>query len=462
MHKWASTSAKSVLMAAGFVALGSGVAFADTDAATSGNGSVLGGNQAVANADIPVNLSGNAVSAILGTSGASTTDTGAAVVDHHHNEVATSGNGSVLGGNQLVVDGDVPVNVTGNAIGAVGGVAGAAATDTGALVAHGHHGHHGHDGHDGDEHEHDRQQGHEGHDGYDVEHQGHSHDDHDHEPDVATSGNGSILGGNQLVADLDVPVNVSGNAIGAVGGVAGAAATDTGALVYNGGGREHQSASADYTVEELLGEAVSNVSLLPDTSGVDAGILRQSAPREHQSAATSGNGSALGGNQLVAHLDVPVNLSGNAIGAVGGVAGAAATDTGALVLEKEPEVATSGNGSLVGGNQLVAHGDVPVNATGNAVAAVASLAGASSTDTGAAVVHQSATEHQAGALDAAPVVRDLPEIPVSQMLPVDYTLSETTAQAVREHAPEHADELPEAAPSVDVVGELLGAAGIGL
>ena len=362
MHKWASTSAKSVLMAAGFVALGSGVAFADTDAATSGNGSVLGGNQAVANADIPVNLSGNAVSAILGTSGASTTDTGAAVVDHHHNEVATSGNGSVLGGNQLVVDGDVPVNVTGNAIGAVGGVAGAAATDTGALVAHGHHGHHGHDGHDGDEHEHDRQQGHEGHDGYDVEHQGHSHDDHDHEPDVATSGNGSILGGNQLVADLDVPVNVSGNAIGAVGGVAGAAATDT----------------------------------------------------------------------------------------------------GALVLEKEPEVATSGNGSLVGGNQLVAHGDVPVNATGNAVAAVASLAGASSTDTGAAVVHQSATEHQAGALDAAPVVRDLPEIPVSQMLPVDYTLSETTAQAVREHAPEHADELPEAAPSVDVVGELLGAAGIGL
>ncbi|MFD3687617.1 hypothetical protein ACFWTE_22715 [Nocardiopsis sp. NPDC058631] len=364
MRKWASTSAKSVLMAAGFVALGSGVAFADTDAATSGNGSLLGGNQAVANADIPVNISGNAVSAILGTSGASSTSTGAAVVDHHN--------------------------------------------------------------------------------------------------EVATSGNGSVLGGNQLVADLDVPVNVSGNAIGAVGGVAGAAATDTGALVQNGGGRRHQSAAADYTVEELLGEAVSNISLLPDTSGVDAGILRQSAPREHQSVSTSGNGSALGGNQLVAHLDVPVNVSGNAIGAVGGVAGAAATDTGALVIEKEPEVVTSGNGSLVGGNQLVAHGDVPVNVTGNAVAAVASLAGASSTGDGAAVVHQSATEHQSGVLDAAPVVRDLPEIPVSQLLPVDYTLSETTAQAVREHAPEHADELPEAAPSVDVVGELLGAAGIGL
>ncbi|MFE3458483.1 chaplin family protein [Nocardiopsis aegyptia] len=49
---------------------------------------------------------------------------------------------------------------------------------------------------------------------------------------VFTSGNGSILGGNQLVADLDVPVNVCGNAI-AVLGVAGANCTDSGATVKN-------------------------------------------------------------------------------------------------------------------------------------------------------------------------------------------------------------------------------------
>ncbi|GAA0976283.1 hypothetical protein GCM10009551_011110 [Nocardiopsis tropica] len=459
MRKWASISAKSALMAAGFVALGTGVAFADTEPVTSGNGSILGGNQAVANLDVPVNVCGNAISAVLGTSGAQCTDSGAAVVDHHSGEVATSGNGSVLGGNQLVVDGDVPVNVSGNAIAAVGGIAGAAATDTGALVHEGgHHGHHGHHGHDERGHAHQQ-----GHDGYDVVHQGHEHHGHDHDPDVATSGNGSVAGGNQLVADLDVPVNVSGNAIGAVAGVAGAAATDTGALVHEGGGRHHQSAPAGLTAMDLVNEAVSNASILPDTSGVDAGILRQSAEREHQSGvATSGNGSLVGGNQLVAALDVPVNVSGNAIGAVGGVAGAAATDTGALVLEEEPHVATSGNGSAVGGNQLVAHADVPVNVTGNAVAAVASLAGASSTDNGAAVVHQSATEHQSGVLQDAPVVRDLPEIPVSQMLPVDYTLSETTHQAVAEHAPEHVDQLPAPAPSVDPVGALLGAAGVGL
>ncbi|MFD6949676.1 hypothetical protein A6A08_01530 [Nocardiopsis sp. TSRI0078] len=379
MRKWASTSVKSVLLTAGFVALGSGVAFADSDVASSGNGSVLGGNQAVVNADVPVNVAGNAVGAVLGTAGAGSTGSGAAVVHH------------------------------------------------------------------------DR-----------------------HGPDVATSGNGSLLGGNQLVVDAEVPVNVAGNAVGAVGGVAGAAATDTDALVHEGHGhRHHHSAPAEYTAMDLVDEAVSNASVLPvpDTSGVDAGVLHQSAPREHQSAghghrsiATSGNGSLLGGNQAVVDLDVPVNVAGNAIGAVGGMAGAASTDTGALVLEEEEDIATSGNGSAAGGNQLVVDGDVPVNVTGNAIAAVAGVAGASSTDDGAAVVHQSATEHQAGVLDSAPLVNELPEVPVSEMLPVNYEVSESTRQAVEQHAPEQADKLPESAPLevADPVGQVLGAAGVGL
>jgi hypothetical protein len=47
--------------------------------------------------------------------------------------------------------------------------------------------------------------------------------------DITTSGNGSILGGNQIVADLDVPINVCGNAI-AVLGVAGADCDKSGAV----------------------------------------------------------------------------------------------------------------------------------------------------------------------------------------------------------------------------------------
>ncbi|MGW8530427.1 MULTISPECIES: chaplin family protein [Nocardiopsidaceae] len=48
--------------------------------------------------------------------------------------------------------------------------------------------------------------------------------------DTVTSGNGSIGGGNQLNADLDVPLNVCGNAI-AILGLAGAQCTDSGAAV---------------------------------------------------------------------------------------------------------------------------------------------------------------------------------------------------------------------------------------
>ncbi|MEV2275754.1 hypothetical protein AB0I72_09215 [Nocardiopsis sp. NPDC049922] len=463
MSKWAGTSAKAMLLAAGFVALGTGVAFADGDIATSGNGSIAGGNQLVVDGDVPVNVCGNSIGAVLGVSGASCTGSTAAVIGGDR-DIATSGNGSILGGNQAVVDGDIPVNLSGNAIGALGGMAGAQATDTNAIVAREGDGRHGGSG-------------------------------------IASSGNGSILGGNQLVGDLDVPVNVSGNAIGALGGVAGAAATDTNAIVHEtagrhdghrGGGHDdryyqaapadgyhqaseadgyyyYQAAPADVSTMDLVGEAARNVHVLPDTSGVDAGVLRQSAPveREHMSQpdiASSGNGSVLGGNQAVLDLAVPVDFSGNAIGAVGGVAGAAATDTNAIV-EDDNDVATSGNGSLLGGNQLVADGDVPLNITGNAVGAVLGTAGASATDTNSEVRHMSApVEHQSGVLDAAPVLHELPEVPVSQMVPVGYDLSETTAQTVETHAPERADELPEASamPAVDPVGQLLGVAGVGL
>lgn len=52
--------------------------------------------------------------------------------------------------------------------------------------------------------------------------------------DTTTSGNGSIGGGNQVGADLDVPINLCGNAVGLLG-VAGAQCTDSGASVEEPG-----------------------------------------------------------------------------------------------------------------------------------------------------------------------------------------------------------------------------------
>ncbi|OOC56575.1 MULTISPECIES: chaplin family protein [Nocardiopsis] len=120
----------AALVAAGFIATTGGIAYADTT--TSGNGSLGGGNQFVLDGDIPVNLCGNAI-AVLGVAGANCTGSGAQVSEHGDSDVATSGNGSVLGGNQAVVEGDVPVNACGNAVSAVG-AAGANCTDSGAGV----------------------------------------------------------------------------------------------------------------------------------------------------------------------------------------------------------------------------------------------------------------------------------------------------------------------------------------
>lgn len=50
--------------------------------------------------------------------------------------------------------------------------------------------------------------------------------------DVKTSGNGSVLSGTQAVLDLDLPVNVCGNAISILG-ISGANCIDSGSTVKN-------------------------------------------------------------------------------------------------------------------------------------------------------------------------------------------------------------------------------------
>ncbi|WP_017613843.1 chaplin family protein [Nocardiopsis salina] len=73
----------AALVAAGFLMTSGGAAFADT--ATSGNGSIGGGNQVGADVDAPVNLCGNAVG-LLGVAGANCTDSEASVEDGSEDE----------------------------------------------------------------------------------------------------------------------------------------------------------------------------------------------------------------------------------------------------------------------------------------------------------------------------------------------------------------------------------------
>lgn len=321
MRRWVRTTAKTALLTAGFVALGTGVSFAD-GVETSGNGSVGSGNQAVLGLDAPINVSGNAIGAAGGVAGASSDGSSAAVVHGSDDGVTTSGDGSVLSGNQAVGHADVPINVTGNAVGGLLGTAGASSTDGSATVVHtssepdywyygSGNGGNGGSGGSGD--------------------------------GVTTSGDGSVLSGNQLVGHLDIPVNIAGNAVGVLGGVAGASAEDSSASVV------HQSSDVH----------------------------------------TSGDGSVLSGNQLVGHLDAPINFSGNSAAGLLGVAGASSEGNEATVVHGSGDgVTTSGDGAVLSGNQAVLDLDVPINASGNAIGAVGGIAGAAASDSSAAVIEE--------------------------------------------------------------------------
>lgn len=71
-------AASAIVAAAGGVLFTGAPAMANSDVATSGNGGVLSGNQAVVDADVPINVCGNSI-AILGVSGANCIDSGSTV-----------------------------------------------------------------------------------------------------------------------------------------------------------------------------------------------------------------------------------------------------------------------------------------------------------------------------------------------------------------------------------------------
>jgi hypothetical protein len=136
-----------------------------------------------------------------------------------------------------------------------------------------------------------------------------------------TSGNESILGGNQISLPISIPVNVCGNAVAILGGAfAGCAG---GASVHGG-----------------------------SAGGVGT---------------TSGNHSIGGGNQVSAPVSVPVNVCGNSVAALGharsGCKGGASTSGGGT-----GGGSTSGGGSVGGGNQVGVPISVPVNVCGISVA----------------------------------------------------------------------------------------------
>ena len=115
---WATGAMKVAVFSAAFAIPGTGMAMAAGPIqSTSGNGSILGGNQINLPINAPIDVCGNAVAvlgnALAGCKGGASVHTGGgrgpSVIQH------TSGNGSILGGNQVNVPVNAPIDVCGNA-----------------------------------------------------------------------------------------------------------------------------------------------------------------------------------------------------------------------------------------------------------------------------------------------------------------------------------------------------------
>jgi hypothetical protein len=137
---------------------------------------------------------------------------------------------------------------------------------------------------------------------------------------AGTSGEGGTLSGNQVVAPISLPINLSGNAVA------------------------------------VLGEATA--------SAQGQTVIEQPEPPEHS---TSGKNGVLSGNQVFAPLVAPITACGNAVA----VLGDAAAGCQGKVKESHHHgsgPSTGGADGVLSGNQVYAPVDVPITACGNAVA----------------------------------------------------------------------------------------------
>ena len=186
------------------------------------------------------------------------------------------------------------------------------------------------------------------------------------------------VSGNQVVAPIQAPINICGIAA-AVLGQAGAAC-DGGSEAVSG------AAGGDVETHDNTGLGNGNQLLAPiqapvEVSGV-AGAVGGAAGAESEGGShaqlpesgstgsdttTHHNTGALSGNQLLAPIQAPINACGNAI-AIGGASGAECEGGADASFGGSGGLETHDNVGLGNGNQLFAPIQAPINVCGNAIA----------------------------------------------------------------------------------------------
>src|SRR5437762_9265252 len=240
MKSWVRKSLKVGVPSAGILLAGGAAAHAADSSNTFG---AANGNQVAVPVTAPITVGGNALG-VLGNASASHSGGSAAIAPAATGgSSTTSGHVGVLNGNQAAVSLLAPVSVTGNAPGVLG--SGTAASTGGAAPA------------------------------MVSPHAAGS---------SSTSGHFGVLNGNQIQVPIVAPVDISGNALGLLGG---ASASSSGGAAAN-------------TVSPNLGGS--------ETTGDSFGI---------------GNG-----NQIIVPVVVPIDVCGNGLGVLGTATAACGGGTG--------------------------------------------------------------------------------------------------------------------------------------
>jgi hypothetical protein len=375
MNKYVSRGLWTVLVTGGFMALGVGVAHADTG--TSGTDGIASGTQGILGIEIPAQLGGNAIS-VLGDADSSGASTSAPAADASSGPGGTtSGTDSVAGGTQLLPDLGVPVTLGGNAISVLGDASSNGAATTPA-----------------------------------------SGSDDAGASSGTTDGTDGTLSGTQVLGDVGAPVTLGGNAISVLGD---ASSSDAGTASGSADAGDQEGSTsgtdgmlggsqvlADVGVPVTLGG--NAISLLGDASSEgSATVPTGSDDADAPSGTTDGTDGTVAGTQVLGDVGVPVTLGGNAISVLGDASTEGSGTSAGSGDTAGGDATTDGSDGILGGSQVPIGADAPVTLGGNAVSVLgdASSDGADSASGSTAGDASGSTDGADGTLGGTQVLTDL-------------------------------------------------------
>jgi hypothetical protein len=298
MKTWVRKTLSVGVLAAGALLFAPGAANADVRQSTGDNNGILNGTQIAVPVSVPVNIVGNGLG-ILGVanaSGVGFNQTESARRDRQ----STGNNNGILNGTQAYLPINVPVNVVGNAVAVLGGAQATGVGVNGRRAESAHTTEGGWGGWGGQ----------------------------------STGDNNGIANGTQIYAPIDVPINVCGNSIALLGG----------------------ASSQALCANNVWAPRVKRHHAKKESAKITEGA-RQS---------TGDNNGILNGTQLLAPINLPVNLAGNSVALLG------SADSRAVAVNESGHPdgfsqSTGDNNGILNGTQVGIPINVPINVCGNSL-----------------------------------------------------------------------------------------------